>query len=222
MTTAPSSHPISRLRRRDLKSHTVRVIHQGKGYQSSVYLVEVDGQRAAVKDFSRTPPRFRRYVAPWLISREIKALLALRDTPGVPRFYGRVDRYAFAMEYIEGTPIANFEPGELSPQVLDNVQSAIDAIHERGVSHGDLKRRSNLLVTPDEQVYLIDFAAAVVGNRKWNRLINWLQKKMAEIDDRSLLKIKKFSAPDQMTDADWEKLNTPTPLEKWAKRLLGR
>ena len=32
----------------------------------------------------------------------------------------------------------------------------------------------------------------------------------------------KFSAPDQMTPDDWYKLNNPTALEKWVKRLLGR
>lgn len=213
---------IFQLRRHDIKEHTIRVIHQGKGLQSSVYLVEVDGQCAAVKDFANTPPKFRRYVAPFLIGREIKALKHLEGTPGVPRFYGRVDRYAFAMEFIEGRPIADFEPGELSLQTLKNVQNSIDAIHERGVSHGDLKRRSNLLVTPDEQVYLIDFAAAVVGKRRGNFFLNWLQRKMAEIDDKSISKIKKFSAPDQMTEEDWNNLNQKTPLEKWARRLLKR
>jgi predicted Ser/Thr protein kinase len=213
---------IFQLRRRDLKNHVVRVIHQGKGFQSSVYLVEVDGQCAAVKDFANTPPKFRRWVAPFLIGREIKALKHLDGTPGVPRFYGRVDRYAFAQEYIEGRQIADFAPGELSPQVLENVRHSIDAIHQRGVSHGDLKRRSNLLVTPDEEVYLIDFAAAVVGRRRGNFFLNWLQHKMAEIDDKSISKIKKFSAPDQMTPADWDNLNQKTPLEKWARRLLKR
>jgi predicted Ser/Thr protein kinase len=217
-----NQHPAARLRRRDLEAKTVRVIHQGKGFQSSVYLVESDGQRAAVKDFLRTPAKFRRFVAPWLVSREIKALKALDGTPGVPRFFGRVDRYAFAMEFIEGRPIAEFGPGELSPEVLARVQEAIDGIHARGVSHGDLKRRSNLLVTPDERIYLIDFAAALVGNRALNPFANWLQKRMAEIDDKSMLKIKKFSAPDQMSEDDWQRLNSRTPLEKWARRLLGR
>lgn len=214
--------PLSQLRRGNLKQQTIGVIHRGKGLQSSVYLVEINGQRAAIKDFADTPPKFRRFVAPFLVGREIKALKYLDGTPGVPRFYGRVDRYAFAMEFIEGKPIADFEPGEVSPQVLQNVQQSIDAIHARGVSHGDLKRRSNLLVTPNEQVYLIDFAAAVVGNRKLNFLLNVLQKRMAEIDDKSISKIKKFSAPDQMTSADWDNLNQKTPLEKWARRLLKR
>jgi predicted Ser/Thr protein kinase len=212
-----------RLTRRDVEQFRTRTIHSGRGYQSSVYLVEKNGQRAAVKDFSRVEnAAFRRFVAPLLIAREAKALRALNDTPGVPKYFGKVDRLAFAMEFIEGTPVADFAEGELDPIVFPRVQEVIDAVHARGVSHGDLKRRSNLLVTPDKQIYLIDFAAATVGRRRFNPFVNWLQKSMAEIDDKSLPRIKKFAAPDLMTEDDWHKLNNKTPLEQWARKLLNR
>jgi RIO-like serine/threonine protein kinase len=217
------STPFARLRRRDIEQFRTRTIHSGRGYQSSVYLVEKGEQVAAVKDFSRVENKaFRRLVAPLLIAREIKALRALDGTPGVPKYFGRIDRLAFAMEYIEGTPVADFAEGELDPIVFPRVQEVIDAVHARGVAHGDLKRRSNLLVTPDKQIYLIDFAAATVGRRRFNPFLNWLQKSMAEIDDKSLPRIKKFAAPDLMTEEDWDKLNNKTPLEQWARKLLNR
>jgi predicted Ser/Thr protein kinase len=216
------SHPISKLCRADIEKNVVRVIHQGKGLQSSVYLVEVGGQLAAVKDFAGTPPRFREFMAPLMVCREVDVLRLLDGTPGVPRCFGRVDRYAFAMEFIEGTPIADFPAGVLAPEVLDKVRAVIDAIHARGVSHGDLKRRSNVLVTPDGRVYLIDFAAALVGNRRLNFFVNWLQKRMAEVDNRALLKMKKFAMPDLMTEDNWDRLNTPTTLERWVKKILNR
>jgi predicted Ser/Thr protein kinase len=217
-----SAPPFS-LKRNEIEKYCVRVIHRGRGYQSSVYLVEKDGVRAAVKDFSHVEHRaFRLWIAPLLVAREAKALRTLNVTPGVPRYFGKIDRLAFAMEYIEGTPIADFAEGELDPVVFPRVQQAIDAIHRRGVSHGDLKRRSNLLVTPEKNVYLIDFAAATIGNRPLRFFSNWLQKRMAEIDDKSLPRIKKFAAPDLMTEEDWHKLNNKTGLEKLARRLLNR
>ena len=77
------------------------------------------------------------------------------------------------------------------------VQNVIDAIHAKGVSHCDLKRRSNLIVTAQNEIYLVDFAAAgIVGEKPLRFFNNWLQKKMAEIDDKSLSKIKKFAAPE--------------------------
>jgi predicted Ser/Thr protein kinase len=199
-----------------------QTIHQGRGTQSSVYLVEVDGQHAAVKDFAATPPFFRRFIAPYLVRREMAALSVLQGTPGVPQVYGRIDRYAFSLEYIEGTPMAKFKAGELAPEVFARVQSVIDEIHRRGVAHGDLKRRSNLLLTPEGEVFLIDFAAAVIGRRPFHPLMNSLQKQMAAIDDKSVPRLKKFVAPELLTEEDRAKLDHPTFLEKMARRLLNR
>lgn len=216
------NHPAARLKRRDLERLTTRVIHRGRGYQSSVFLVEIDGQRAAVKDVSQTPRAFRLLVAPWLLAREARALKSLRGVPQVPQFYGRVDRHAFAMQYVEGTPLADFKTGELAPDVFPRVQAAIDAIHARNVSHCDLKRRSNLLLTPQGDIFLIDFAAAVIGKRRFRPLMNRLQSQMARIDDKSVPRLKKFVAPELLTDEDRYKLENPTALERWARKWLKR
>jgi predicted Ser/Thr protein kinase len=216
------AHPAAKLTRRDIQPHTVRVIHQGRGVQSSVYLVEIEGQRAAVKDYANAKTWFKTLVAPFLLRREWRALRALDGVPGVPRAYGRPDRYALTMEFIEGTPLDTFHKGELAPEIFPRVQAAIDAIHARGVSHGDLKRRSNLLLTKAGEIYLIDFAAAIVGNRPLHPFATWLQKQMAMVDDKSMPRLKKFVAPELLTDEDRRKLDNPTTLERWARKLLNR
>jgi predicted Ser/Thr protein kinase len=215
-------NPFAHLRRRDLARCIKRVIHRGTGYQSSVYLVQVDGQNAAVKDFAGAPRAFRRWVAPFLVHREIVVLRHLQGAPGVPKYFGRIDRLAFIMEYIEGTPLSNFKQGELPPDVFEKVQRVINGIHERGVSHGDLKRRSNLILTPEGEVYLIDFAAAIIGARAGRPILNWLQKEVAQVDDKSVPRLKKFVAPELLTEADRFKLENPTLLEHWARKLLNR
>jgi len=210
------------MNRREFEAAQRRTVHRGKGKQSSVYEVDWNGQRAAVKDFSRVPWLFRNLVVPLIIRREIKALRWLDGTPGVPRFLGRVDRLAFALEYVEGTPFDQLKTGDIGPEVFPRIQAVIDGIHARGVSHGDLKRRSNLLLTPSGEVFLIDFAAAVIGNRPLHPFASWLQHEMEAVDRKSLPKIKKFTAPDQMTEEDVRLLNTPTRLERWARKWLGR
>ena len=206
--------------RRDF--YNARTVHAGRGFQSSVYELDWNGTRAAIKDFSRTPAWFRILVAPFLVRREVAALKALDGTPGIPRFLGQIDRLAFALEFIEGTPLDRFSKGELAPEVFPKVQAAIDAMHARGVSHCDLKRRSNLLLTPDGEVYLIDFAAAVIGKRPFRPFANWLQNQMALVDDKSVPRLKKFVAPELLTEEDKWKLENPTKLEKWARKLLNR
>lgn len=210
------------LKRRDIKRATRRVIHAGWGYQSSVFEVEWHGCRAAVKDFSATPRLFRRLAAPFLVARETAALKRLDGLSCVPAFYARIDRTSFAMELVEGTPLDTFARGELAPEVFPRVQAAIDAIHERGVSHCDLKRRSNLLLTPQSDIVLIDFAAALIGRRAGRFFINWLQRQAALVDDKSVPRLKKFVAPELLSAEDRRKLQVPTGLEKWARRLLNR
>lgn len=199
----------------------VRVLQQGRGVQCSIYLVE-EGQKAVIKDYAGTPPFFRNVIAPYLVRREVRALETLQGVPGVPRFYGKIDRHAFAIEYIEGLPISELDETALNAELLERVQQVIDGIHARQVAHGDLKRRTNFLVNSQQQVVVIDYASAVIGKHWWRPVTNWVQKQMVEIDNKAVAKIKKLGAPAQMTEQDWELLNRPTSLEKWARKLLRR
>ena len=208
-----------KLARRDLESRVIRTVHEGSGLQSSVYLIEADGERLAVKDFARTPAKFRNTVAPILVARECKALRHLDGTPGIPRFYGRVDALAFAMQFIEAKPLDLFHAGEVEEPVFSRIEAVIANMHAHGVAHGDLKRRSNILVTPEQQIYLIDFAAAIVAR---GPLSTKLMRALAEIDNKSVPRLKMHVAPETLTDDDKWKLNNPTRLERWARRLLGR
>jgi len=45
---------------------------------------------------------------------------------------------------------------------------------------------------------------------------------MAAIDDKSVPRLKKFTAPELLTEEDKAKLEHPTFLEKMARRLLNR
>ena len=222
MSAEPVRASFPRITRADLSRLTTRTIHTGKGYQASVYLVEVAGRVAAVKDYRKTPPFFRRVVGPFLLRRESKALRHLQGTRGIPCFYGVIDSQAIVMEYVEGTPIARFGRGELAPEVFERVGEAIAAIHARGVAHGDLKRRSNLILTPEGEVYLIDFAAAIIGKRPCRFFMNWLQRQVAQVDNKALPRLKKFVAPELLTPEEKYRLENPTKLEKAFRKVFNR
>jgi predicted Ser/Thr protein kinase len=207
------------MNRRQYQQHIIRPIHEGRGFQSSVYLVECQGEQLAVKDFALSPKWFRRFIAPVLVKREVRALRHLNGTRGIPRFAGRVDRLAFAMQFIEGTPISTFGRGELAPEVFPRIAEVVAGMHARGVAHGDLKRRSNLILSSDGSVWIIDFAASVVARGPISRR---LMQAVAEVDDKSLPRLKRFVAPELLTEEDKWKLDNPTKLERWAKKLLGR
>ncbi len=211
------------MKRKEFESQIIRAIHVGRGFQSSVYELDWNGTRAAVKDFSRLPPLFRFFVAPILVKREVKALKHLNGTPGIPRFLGQIDRLAFATQFIEGRPVSSIHKDELAPEIFaelfDNMARAVAAMHARGVAHGDLKRRSNLIWTPQHEIFIIDFASAIVARGAFSQKI---MGAVAEVDDKSLPRLKRFVAPQMMTEEDTWKLENPTKLETWVKKLLGR
>ncbi len=208
-----------KLARRDWENRVIRTVHAGRGLQASVYLIEQDGELWAVKDYANAPAQFRNGVAPVLVARECRALRHLDGTAGIPQFHGKLDALSFAMQYIEAKPLDHFHPGEVAAPIFAHIEAVIAAMHAQGVAHGDLKRRSNILITPDEQIYLVDFAAAVVAR---GALSTRLMRALAEIDDKSVPRLKRLVAPEFLTEEDKWKLANPTTLERWARRLLKR
>lgn len=205
-----------------ISSNQRRVLHRGTGVQCTIYVVQWQGKLAAVKDYSETPPFFRFLIAPYLLRREMKALQALQGIEGVPKLLGRAGRHAFAMELIDGKPISEMKAEELDNNLMQKAQQIIDAIHARHIAHGDLKRRTNFLVTPQRDVFIIDYASAIIGGKWWRPVTNWIQWQVAEIDNKAVAKIKKLGAPHLLTEREKVLLETPTGLERWARKLLNR
>ena len=53
---------------------------------------------------------------------------------------------------------------------LGEMLNIIKAVHSRGVAHGDLKRKDNVLVTRDSKPCLIDFGVSVVRKQGFHPL----------------------------------------------------
>ena len=71
------------------------------------------------------------------------------------------DRAYIVMEYVEGLPLADLipeggMPGEQVQRYAAQIADALAYAHEHGTIHGDLKG-SNILVTPEGDVKLLDF-----------------------------------------------------------------
>lgn len=99
--------------------------------------------------------------------REAHAVAGLRDPHVVPiHDYGEIDGRLFLdMRIIDGTDVQSLlrEHGPMPPRfavsIVEQVASALDAAHDYGLVHRDVKP-SNMLVTPKNFVYLIDFGIA--------------------------------------------------------------
>jgi len=128
-------------------------------YRPELRPIEIRGRPCLVKDYSRRPLPWRLTWGRFMVRREASIYAVLQGQPGIPRFLGLVSPDAFVMERVEGREAASFVKGAITPEFLDRLSDVIRGMHARGVIHGDLRQRRNILVSPDDRPYLIDFAS---------------------------------------------------------------
>lgn len=152
-----------------------RLLRDGRSANACVWRVVAHGRFWTVKDFSRRSWFVRNFIAPMLIERELESLARLRGVDGVAQAAFRIDRYAVAMEYIEGTSISETDPRRVTPEYLRRLERLIKVIHRRGVVHLDIRGGGNVIVRPDDTPGLIDFQAAVFTEGLPRRVVRLLE-----------------------------------------------
>ncbi len=179
------------LTRQALAGRPHRLLHRGRNLTKGVIqLVDVDGREVVLKDLSGRPWLVRLVLGPWQLDRETKAYRLLEDVPGTPRFLGRVDRQAIALEYVPGPDLGSVKPGEIPEPFFDRLDQLLEAIHDRGVAHGDLHRH-DVLVGPSGLPYLVDFSTSLAAGPSADPLLRFLFDQMCRADRRSVAKLRR-------------------------------
>jgi predicted Ser/Thr protein kinase len=138
---------------------------------------------------------------------------------GIPQLVGKFDRYAFAMEHIEGTSLDHINNGALNNDFYAKLRVVIDNMHSRGVAHCDLRSRGNVMLADDGSPYVVDFAACVFRGRGINPFFRWLFHQFALADDNAILRIKNRLSPELMSEIDHAELAKPLPFENQAQKF---
>ncbi len=192
-TRADAAGP-SGLGRRDLSARTLEVLHRGGRGNPDVLLVEAPDGPVVVKDFAGRGLLVRATLGRWITRREMRAWRRLRGHPAVPRFRGRIDALAFAVEYRPGRRMSRRLAGELPADFLDRLSAAVEEMHDRGVAHLDLRHRGNLLADETGSPVLVDFGSAVCF-APGGRGARWLLPCLAWLDRRALRKWRERLTP---------------------------
>jgi tRNA A-37 threonylcarbamoyl transferase component Bud32 len=188
----PPEHPdlTHTLTRQTLAGRPRRLLHRGRNLsKGTIELIEVGERPVVLKDLSARPWPVRLVLGPWQLDREANAYRLLQGVPGTPRFLGRVDRQAIVLEYVPGRDLAAVKPGELSESFFDRLDRLLDAIHARGVAHGDLHRH-DVLAGPGGQPYLVDFSTSLVAGPSADPLLRFLFDQMCRADHRAAAKLR--------------------------------
>jgi predicted Ser/Thr protein kinase len=186
--------------------------------QGIVLLFEGDGLKLIIKSaMGRGPVRRARQAT---LEREHAAYRRLNGVVGVPACYGFLARRYLLMEFIDGTAYR-----EATWQDRDSwftgLLDVINAFHSRGVSHGDLKSKSNMIVGVDLKPYIIDFGTTFLYKDGYHPINNRLFEYGKRLDINAWVKHKYHGRYRDASEEDRELLRY-SKLEYVVRKLRGR
>ena len=145
--------------------------------QGTILLFEEDGSSLIIKTvMGRGMIRRARQAT---LRREFEAYQRLSGLKGVPECFAYLQDRFLVLEHIRGEP---YRDAVLEDRTawFEALLEIIREFHRRGVAHGDLKSKSNLLNTDAGQPCIIDFGTTVFWKSGFhpinNRMFNYLKK----------------------------------------------
>ncbi|MEM7074332.1 MAG: serine/threonine protein kinase [Pseudomonadota bacterium] len=136
-------------------------------------------------------PLFVRPLAQWLARKEARALQAVQGIEGCPVLI-RADATGLVRMWSDGTPLHLSQPTQAA--FYADARRLLRQMRRAGVTHNDIAKPQNWLMTPDGHASVIDFQLASVHRRRGR-----LFRLMAREDLRHLMKQKRAYAPQLLT-----------------------
>lgn len=157
------------------------------------HLVDDPGTKLVLRRLDHSP-RWARPIGQFLARREVRGLQAVQGIDGMPVLL-QANRAGILRVWMAGTPLNLARPD--GPEWYRSARRLLRAMRRRGVTHNDIAKPQNWLMTPDGGAAVIDFQLASVHRRRGR-----LFRLMAREDLRHLLKQKKRYAPHLLTASE--------------------
>jgi serine/threonine protein kinase len=184
----------------DLPAASCGVLRKASNTRPTIWIVEKNGVRAVVKDFSENRFLFRNIVGRFLIWREAKAYGKLSGIKGVPEFYGVIGGLALAIEEIPGRSLENLEKEMHLPHTFfESMETLVNAFHQRGLAHCDLKRAPNTLLGSDGMPHIVDWAASISKGELRLPPFNLIFRRFMLDDEMAIVKLALRHCPDRVS-----------------------
>lgn len=205
-----------------IRQHATATHRKAHGSRPDVLRITFGDDEAVLKDYTHSDAWFRRLLAPLLVLREVRSLKRLDGVAGVPRLYHVYNRYAFLVESVDGVAASQMKASSLGNDFFERMNKVLDDIHDKGVTHCDLRSAGNTLITPDHQPWLVDFVASIHQSSRWNIIGRWIFDQFVEADYGAVLKLKKRLAPDLLTSKELDSIEHPHSVVEKVGRKMGR
>jgi serine/threonine protein kinase len=152
--------------------------------------------------------------------REYQAYQRMAGLAGVPKCHGMIDGRFLVIEYIQAIPYRETEFTDRE-RWFSEFLAVLRSFHQRGVSHGDLKSKSNVLVTDDEKPCVIDFGTAFVRKPGFHPVNNKLFEHGRRMDINAWVKHKYHGKYSNIAGADLDLLDFSL-IEYYVRKIRGR
>jgi predicted Ser/Thr protein kinase len=152
--------------------------------------------------------------------REYQAYRRMEGLDGVPKCYGLVAGHYLVLEFVHGVPYREAQWTDRD-RWFRELLAVLRSIHDRGVSHGDLKSKANIVVTADEKPCVIDFGTAFVHKPGFHPVNNWLFEHGRRMDINAYVKHKYHGRYEDISGEDLGLLDY-SRIEYLVRRLSGR
>ena len=131
---------------------------QYRGYQGNIHTGRIGEYNVLIK--SAAGRSIVAWINRWMLHREYLIYRRLTGISGIPKCYGFFGGRYLVLEMVDGETMreATITDRKL---FFEEMLTTINLIHDRGVAHGDLKRKDNILVTRDSRPCLIDFGVSI-------------------------------------------------------------
>ena len=149
-------------------------------------------------------PFYARPLAWWLARKEIRGLKAVQGIEGCPVLL-RADEVGLLRSWTQGTPLQLAKPTD--PAWYRDARRLLREMRRAGVTHNDIAKPQNWLMTPEGRAAVIDFQLASVHHHRGK-----LFRVKAREDLRHLLKQKRAYAPELLTASEQRMLNRKSLL----------
>lgn len=187
----------------------------GEGYHGSVYLFEKNTSKFVIKAVHGNAGLH------WLrhhqLKNEYQAYQKLEGLQGVPKCYGILDGRYLVLEHVNGVSLRNATVSDAENYYTRYLQLIKD-IHARGVAHGDMKRKENLLVVNARDPCVIDFGVAIIRKDGFHPINHFLFNFARQMDFNAWAKHKYRGNYSGMSEQDRQYVKR-TLIERVSRQL---
>jgi RIO-like serine/threonine protein kinase len=199
------------------------ILRHSSNTRPVIWVIEENGVRGVVKDFSNSKFFYRNIIGRFLIWREHKAYKKLQGLEGVPACYGVIDGLALALEEIPSQPLEKHNKNiKLSRTFFDDLKNIVDSFHRKGLAHSDLKNGANVLVGYDGRPYIVDWSASISQKEFRFFPLNRIYLRFVLDDYFAIIKLKMRYVPETLTLEERRQYAKRSHMERGIRGIRDR